>query len=167
MSQGQLFVIDKLETEPLIVEVSDNLHINYKAREWCKLPYPAHTKGCPNFGKNPYCPPTAPLIEDWLGDYRQAWFICLAFNLKEHREAMLAKHPKWTNRQANCLLYWQPKVNKALKLAVSHFAVNRLNGITYCPEAMGLNVIATAKSVGIPIKTKPIDTIYKIALVKE
>jgi hypothetical protein len=36
---------------------------------------------------------------------------------------------------------------------------------TVRPEAMGVNVIQTARNIGIPIETKPFTTVYKIALV--
>lgn len=149
-----------------ILDVTNKLHINYKAREWCLLPYPNHPNGCPNYGRKWYCPPNAPLIDTWLGSYKEAKLICIEFNLKEHMEEMLRRHPHWSSRQARCLLYWQPRVNRDLEGATWYFAPNRLDGITYCPEAMGLNVIATAQAVGLPIKTKPTDIIYKISLVK-
>jgi len=149
-----------------ILDITNNMHINHKAREWCLLPYPNHPKGCPNYGRKWCCPPEAPILESWLGNYKRVSLICIEFNLKEHMEKMIARHSQWSLRQARCLLYWQRSVNKQLAEATSHFALNRLNGVTYCPEAMGLNVIATAQAVGLPIKTKPNDIVYKISLVK-
>lgn len=150
----------------MILDVTNKLHINYRAREWCLLPYPGHPKGCPNYGKKWCCPPKAKLLGDWLGDYKKAMLICVEFNLKEHQEKMLERHPHWSLRQARCLLYWQARVNKKLEEATWRFAPDTLNGVTYCPEAMGLNVIATAQAAGLPIKTKPDNIIYKISLAK-
>ena len=36
--------------------------VDYRARDWCRLPYPDHPRGCPNFGRRADCPPMAPLI---------------------------------------------------------------------------------------------------------
>lgn len=153
-----------------IIEVTDTLTIAYDAREWCKLPYPNHPRGCPNYGKRFTCPPQAPFITFWLGGATKLWFVCVGFDIKEWANRMLLKHPHWTDRQARCLLYWQPKVNKELQEATYQFASRKgsdcvLKGVTYCPEAMGVNVIETAQRQGLPIQANPQDTIYKISLV--
>lgn len=149
----------------LIIDVTDKLIINSAARDWCVLPYPDHPKGCPNFGKKAICPPQVEYIEDWLVGVEELRFVCVSFNLKEHSERMLERNPHWSQRQARCLLYWQPKVNKALKSLVNTLVHENGLKITYCPEAMGVDVIKTAQSVGIPIEAPPKDIIHKIALV--
>ena len=149
-----------------ILEVTNGLIIDHRAREWCKLSYPDHPRGCPNYGKKYSCPPQVQLIEEWLSDYRKLWLVCAPFNLAEHVANMFLRHPNWSYRQARCLLYWQPKVNKELQQGTWDFAPDKLNGITYCPEGMGVNVIETARLVGLPIETKPMTIVYKIALVK-
>lgn len=149
-----------------ILEVTDNLVVDMRAREWCRLPYPNHPSGCPNYNKKYSCPPNAIEINDWLGDYRKIWFVCVSFDLKCHIGRMLELHPTWTLRQARCLLYWQPKVNKKLQEVTYTFAPDRLNGVTYCPEAMGVQVIETARNAGLPIETKPENIVWKIALCK-
>ena len=148
-----------------ILGVTDKLIIDHRAREWCKLPYPDHPKGCPNFGKKSICPPQVSTIEDWLENTDELRFVYVSFNLKEHAERMLERNPHWSQRQARCLLYWQPKVNKALVSLVSTLAHKNGIKITYCPEAMGVDVIKTAQSAGLPIVAPPIDVVYKIALV--
>ena len=149
-----------------VITLDAGLVINSRAMgEWCQLPYPDHPKGCPNYGKKITCPPSAPSIYDWADFNHPMWFICVSFNLKEHIRVMLEKHPCWSLRQARCLLYWQPKVKKELEIAVKEFSPFGLHAITYCPEAMGVNVIQTAKNYGLPIWVKPENTVYKIALV--
>ena len=146
----------------IVKDVTDKLIINHDARKWCVLPYPDHPKGCPNFGKKAICPPKVEYIEDWIKDAIELKIVCVSFDLKEHSDRMMSLHPNWSARQARCLLYWQPKVNKALIAAAEEMA----NGykVTYCPEAMGMDVIKTAQSVGIPIVAPPVDTVHKIAL---
>lgn len=150
-----------------ILDITDNLMVDYQAREWCKLPYPNHPRGCPNYGKRFSCPPQAPLIKEWLGNYKKLWFVCVPFNLAEHIENMLLKHPSWSNRQARCVLYWQSRVNKELQLETQGFTEGLNADWTYCPEAMGVNVIETASKAGLPIETKPQRIVYKISLVRQ
>lgn len=149
-----------------ILEVTNDLIIDHRAREWCKLPYPNHPRGCPNYGKKYDCPPQVQLIENWLGDYKKLWLVCVSFDIESHAEEMLRRHPHWSDRQARCLLYWQPKVNKELARATWGFAIDRLNGCSYCPEAMGVDVIKTARLAGLPIETNPRKIVHKISLVK-
>lgn len=147
-----------------VTEIKD-LRINYKAREWCKLPYPDHPKGCPNYGKKPTCPEQAPLIEDFIDLSKPKIIIAVEFDLAHHIGKMRSRHPDWSDRQLRCLLYWQGSVNKELRLLIK--AVQGLNGllkITTCPEAMGVNVIETAKRVGLPIELKPQSKVFKIAI---
>ena len=143
---------------------AEKIVIDYRAREWCKLPYPDHPLGCPNYRLRDTCPPNAPLIEDYFDLSQPLWLTVVEFNLAEHISRMKQKHPNWSDRQAKCVLYWQGGVNKELRLQASRFA--KANGLLYtlCPEAMGVQVIKTAKLVGIPIKPRPVDYVYKIAL---
>ena len=140
------------------------LVIDYRAREWCKLSYPLHPRGCPNYGRKDTCPPTVALIPDFVDLNRHVWLVAIEFDLASHVQRMLDLHPKWSDRQARCVLYWQPRVNKMLREDVQTFST--LAGATYtlCPEAMGVDVIKTARKCGIPIKAQPTDTVYKIAL---
>ena len=138
--------------------------IDYRARDWCKLPYPDHPLGCPNYGLRDTCPPNAPLIKDYFDLSQPLWLIVVEFNLAEHISRMKQKHPNWSDRQAKCVLYWQGAVNKELRLQTSHFAANNGLAYTLCPEAMGVQVIKTAKLLGIPIQPRPTDYVYKVAI---
>lgn len=147
-----------------IVEVKE-LRINYKAREWCKLPYPNHPRGCPNYGKHKECPPQAPKL--FLAEVKEKklFLIYEMFNMAEHEQTMLSRHPWWTTRQARNLLYWQGKVRKRLKQACLEFLGLFENSfIMTCPEARGVNVITTAQLTGLPVTVKAYPTVYKIAL---
>ena len=136
-----------------------------KAREWCKLPYPGHTKGCPNYNNRPSCPPGVSLIEEFLNLQRPIHLIIVSFDLLDHIANMLGKHPEWSIRQAKCVLYWQGGVNKRLVNECKVFTkLNSGTITTICTEAMGVNVIETARHCGIPIQTKPTDWVYKIAI---
>jgi hypothetical protein len=147
----------------------EHLVLEPKARQWCTLPYPDHPHGCPNFGKHVTCPPEAPEAAGWLTGTSTLWLAYVKFDLAAHVAKMQAQQPGWSMRQARCLLYWQPSVNKCLREFTEQLLVklSRHGAIkaTYCPEAMGIQVLQTANNAGIPIQQHPVNYIYKVALV--
>jgi len=145
----------------------DSIHINYKAREWCKLPYPGHPHGCPNYSRKASCPPLAPRIEDFIDISKEMYIVSREFNITEHETKMLKLHPLWSRRQCRCVLYYQPRLNSELLRETVYWARQEGLGDVYalCPEAMGVNVIATAQAVGIPILVHPKDWIYKVSVI--
>jgi predicted metal-binding protein len=149
----------------LIIEVTDKLCLDLRAREWCKLKYPDHPKGCPNYGKKLTCPPLVSLVGEVFDLSKPHWFVIVEFHLFEHFQRMMKLHSNWSERQARCVLYWQGKVNKQLKEAVKQFSWGKDTTYTLSPEAMGVNVILTLKRLGIPVETKPKNKVLKVALV--
>lgn len=138
-----------------------------KVGEWCQLPYPGHPKGCPNHGIKTGCPPGAPNIEDYF-DFRKPLFMVIhEFDLATYAAKMKAKHPKWSDRQCRCVLYWQNGSRKRLKDEAGRLMVeNRLNTITLCPEGMGMNVFATAALHGVHLeRTRNISVCRHVAIV--
>lgn len=145
--------------------VQANLTIDYRAREWCKLPYPLHPKGCPNYRHKYGCPPKTPLVEDVIDLEKSCWLVVVEFDLGSHIERMLSLHPDWSNRQARCVLYWQGTVNRELKLRSFVAKTEYPNAdIFLTPEAMGVHVIKTMQSLGFPIETQPARRVFKVAL---
>ena len=149
-----------------VLDVTGKLHINLKAREWCKLPYPGHPKGCPEYGQRASCPPAAPLIADLFDLDAPLWLVCIRFDLAAHVLKMQSSHPDWSYRQLKCVLYWQGGVNAVLRQETVKLVSQMPDTIyTLYPEAMGINVIATAQDAGLPIETKPVSIVYKISLI--
>lgn len=138
------------------------VRIHQMARDgtWCRLPYPGHSKGCPNF---PKCPAKRQNIKDLLG---YEWFAVIEeFDLKSHAEKMKDKHPEWTERQCRNLLYWQGGVRKRLNEKAARAADPFFDTILDVPEANGVNVFETMEKVGIHIqRTKP-DQIVKVMMI--
>lgn len=160
----------------MIIDITGNLVIDKKTRDWCKLPYPGHPKGCPNYNKKDTCPPIVPLVTDKFDLSQQHWIAVTKFNLKEHASALKEKHPDWSDKQCRCCLYWQNTVRKELRGFVNEF-IKEMNFIsnfsanigeldsTLIPEAMGVNIFRTCHRVGIKIKKNPSDIVYKVALI--
>ena len=118
--------------------------------DWCKLPYPNHPKGCPNYGMSKRCPPQAPMVDEYFDLSKPLYFIHSEFDFTAHVKKMRMKHPEWSDRQCQCVLYWQGTSRKQMKERVAK-AVWELGttASTSCPEAMGVNVYATAKLNGL------------------
>ena len=127
---------------------------------WCKLPYPGHPKGCPNFPKCPANQPNAQRLDDL------SWHAVIEeFDLKAHAEKMAVKHPEWTERQCRNLLYWQGGVRKRLKEKALRAADLFFDVVLEIPEASGINVFETMAHVGIHLRREKPDQIIKVMLI--
>jgi predicted metal-binding protein len=87
-------------------------------RSWCKLPYIRHPRGCPNYGKNPLCPPTIPYRKDILNKYNDFHLFCARFDIESYMARKKEIHPDRTDAQLRNLIYWQQSVKKRLKDAI-------------------------------------------------
>ena len=146
------------------------LVIDKTVRGLCARPYLGHPKGCPNFNDNPArvppCPPFAPFVEDALDVALPVYAVWNIFDLAEQKERMWRVHPNWSERQAVCCLYWQKGARKALSGKIASF-MNYKKGLIalMCPEAYGINITATMKSVGVELEWPPQNIAYQIAIV--
>ena len=124
---------------------------------WCRLPYPGHPHGCPNFGKAAKCPPQAPAVRDYFDLSKPLYLVHSTFDLTAHAAGMKERHPGWSDRQCRCVLYWQPTSRKQLKHRfVEAAGILGTDASTMIPEAMGVNVYVTARISGLhlePIKS--------------
>jgi len=143
------------------------LIVTNKTSEWCKLPYPNHPKGCPNYNKKLFCPPNHIDINKYFDLSKPLYFVFAEFDLEKHSKRMKVLHPNWTERQCKCCLYWQSKVRKQLteniKLVSMVLGTDRT---TSCPEAMGVNVFATCALSGLKLeRTRDLKIDRHIALI--
>ena len=154
----------KIKRKDLIILQPKNIIIDYRARGWCKLPYPDHRLGCPNYGKRKTCPPRAPLFEKIV----KSPFVLVAvkFNLARHIKQMKARHPDWSDRQAKCVLYWQGKVNKYLKDICEGIKSTIPNSVILNkPEAHGVHVFETCRKNGLILEGNPKRIVWKISII--
>jgi len=137
-----------------------------KTGDWCKLPYPGHAKGCPNYGRDG-CPPDAPFISDIMDLRRPVYVAFSEFNLSAHIFRMQIKHPNWSDRQCRCVLYWQGTSRKQMRIRVKiakFFGGGNL--VLECPEAHGVNVYATCAYSGLKLqRIKNLETCRHVALI--
>ena len=106
------------------------------------------------------------MVDDFIDLEQPHWFVVERFDLKTHKERMLFAHTDWSDRQAKCVLYWHGTVKKRLREKTEAFIQSHPGAVyTLLPEAMGVNVIVTARRLGIPIEIKPENIVHKISLV--
>lgn len=151
-----------------IHEVTNNLVIDYRARDWCRLPYYNHPYGCPNYGVNSGCPPLVARIEEYFDLSKSCWLAIVDFDLSSHKKRMKELHNNWSENQLKCVLYWQGTVKKELKDLCEDFIFDNIGEniiYTLCPEAMGLHVFSTMRKLGYKINKNITDIVYKVALI--
>ena len=145
-----------------------DISIDYSVRNLCRTPYPNHLKGCPNYGRKALCPPKASLFEEAFVYPGEFWIVWIEFDFAAHCRKMRRKHPNWSQRQIECCLYWQGTANRMLRDSVATL-LERLCDlqwqVTYCPEAMGINVTETMRQLGIELEWPPVNIVRKIAIV--
>lgn len=151
----------------MIIELhEENMVLDPRAGgPWCKLPYPNHPRGCPNYGKKKTCPPNSKSFEDLV---RPPFFLVIRpFNLEAHARRMKERHPEWSDRQCRNLLYWQKKVDKELREEATAFIESRDDDLVLLetPEANGVDVFKTCKNVGIILERNPRKIVKKIMIV--
>lgn len=134
--------------------------------DWCRLPYPGHPKGCPNYGKQIKCPPQAPYVTEVFDTSRPLYLVHSEFDLTGHINRMQELHPSWSAKQLRCVLYWQNSSRKQLRERVS-LAMNILGTTVYhtMAEALGVNLYATCQLSGLKLeKIKDLKTNRHVAL---
>ncbi len=139
--------------------------LDAEMRQRCKLPYPNHPKGCPNFGKSKRCPPQAKILRT-VADFSQSFYVIWnEFDFGKHVRKMKDRHPEWSERQARCCLYWQGTAQKQLREWIADFKLNHHGyDITQCPEAMGVNVTATMLRADVVLEWPPENIARQVAL---
>jgi hypothetical protein len=153
--------------ETRIIEVTGTLVIQERAREWCKMAYPDHPNGCPNYGHSEQCPPKVRMVDQVYDLSKKHYFCVVVFDMAAHVQAMAEKHPDWSMRQKRCCLYWQNTVRRSLR-TICHDKVMVLPGaysFTLIPEAMGVNVFRTAYRHGLIIRKSAFPLVHKVGLV--
>lgn len=147
-----------------VVKSLSTVILDSDTRIWCKLSYPNHSRGCPNYGKREICPPQAPLFNDIVK--KPFLLVGVRFNLSEWAKHLKEKYPKWSDKQARCCLYWQNTVRKRLREECEKLS-SKNKRILYVPEANGVHVFKTCETVGIILERNPKVFVWKIAIIGE
>jgi len=139
--------------------------IDSRVRAYCKLPYPGHPRGCPNFGRRAICPPQAPRFEKLIDLSLPIYCIYHRFDLGGHVLKLRTNHPDWSERKLHCCLYWQGTARKQLKSKCDLFLQDHPEYIIFtCPEGNGVDIDATVRQISIELQWPARDYAYKIAL---
>lgn len=137
-----------------------------RVRALCRCPYDGHPAGCPNFGKRPDCPPTAPLFAKVCCPSVRIIAVRFAFGAYLRRKRRL--HPDWTERALRNPRHWQGHVRAELRRFVAggcDGALGEDDIVLHNPEAMGVDVTATCTRAGIGLEWPPRRYAYEVALI--
>ena len=132
-----------------------------KIQRWCRLPYVAHSNGCPNADD---CKFFDHELKDVLAVNRPLSIAWVEFNIDDYEERMRVKHPTWTQRQCRNLLYWQTSLRKHLVERCRE----KYNGskIILGAEGGGVNFHRTMRALGVKLDLpRDLHTIRVIAIV--
>lgn len=138
---------------------------------WCRMPYQDHPRGCPNFGKNPNCPPNSKYMEDIKLNFSYFYLIYADFDFRKYKDDRKDKlvqkykeklqNGEWneleyqkkistlTERSIGNLLYWQKPVKNLLKKKVSEIE-NKKFHILGCGSGFWDNIYSM-ESAGIDV----------------
>lgn len=132
----------------------------------CTMEYYNHKKGCPNFNKKNGCPPNVKRFDKLYDMEKDVYVIYNIFLFGHHVRRMKLLHSDWTQKQAECCLYWQGKARKYLNEQILQFKLTFGNEyeIEKIPEAMGVNVTDTMANAGHFLEWPPKSITYQIAL---
>ncbi len=151
----------KDDTKITCVEVTGTLKIDYSVRDLCRQPYPGHPKGCPNYGKKKECPPQAPLLEDFIDILQPHYFLvleCIRNGCRNNQENTL--------EEAQFRSYWNDTLEEILHEYIQEFQKDHPGTVfTFHPSAVGVDVLETARNVGITLEENPEKVFYKIVLI--
>lgn len=138
--------------QPFVLPVK-KLIFRKQVQDYCKLPYPGHKYGCPNYGMKDHCPPKVGLIDTYLDINKPLYLVIEEFDLTQHIQRMLTLHPNWSDRQARCCLYWQKGVRNKLKERVK-LVMDILGTTAYTtiPEGMGCQMYTTCLHSGLKLE---------------
>jgi len=132
----------------------------------CRHPYPGHPRGYPNWGMRSACPPQSKKIESVIDFNFPIYCVFNCYNIEAHAKRMWERHPHWSERQAYCLLYWQGRAQKQLRIKVEMLIDEYQEAIPiYCPEGMGVNVTKIMEDFGFHLEWPPRKIAFQVALV--
>ena len=139
--------------------------IDFSVRLLCYRAYPGHKRGCPNYDKRDSCPPKCLKIHQVINLEKSIYIIWNKFTFWKHRMRMKGLHPEWSDRQTKCCLYWQPKARQQLQNEIYKFRQKHPNyKVVKVPEATGVNVTKTMKTIGIKLEWPPVNFTYQVAI---
>lgn len=152
-------------TQRYCAKVRPVFHLQSKTRSLCVTAYPGHPRGCPNYDKKAGCPPNTIHITNTLDLEADVYAIWNAFDVGAHAARLLQAHPKWSDRQLYCYLYWQGTARRQLRDKIESFLRDHpdLHIIT-CPEAHSVNVTKTMAQAGIALEWPPRRISYQVVL---
>ena len=132
-------------------------------RQWCKMPYPGHRKGCPNAEG---CKFFRDDLQQLLANAFKISLVWVEFDLNEQEQRMRDRQPSWTTRQCRNLLYWQNKVRKEPRWWAKYLWPE--GKLLVGAEGGGVDFYTTMRRLGVPLDPmRDLHTVRVIGIVYE
>jgi len=125
-----------------------------KYQNLCKARYHNHPKGCPNYGKRLDCPP-CDRVDQKFDLTLPTYVIYTEFPVGKFAERIRVNHPEWKDmpRQWYNCIRWQGTARKQHRKDILEFQEKFPTlHVDTNPEALGVNVTAVMKQVGIDLE---------------
>lgn len=136
-----------IKIDPSMIKIDRNV------QDYCLLKYPGHPRGCPNYGIKDGCPPGALMLNEILDMNKDIYVIYVEYDVRKFADRMKTIHPKWTDRQAYCCLYWQKIPRTELRAEEDRARTEfGLTQISTSPEANGVNIQYLFRQLGISLE---------------
>jgi predicted metal-binding protein len=150
----------------------DHIKFSKNVRNCCKIPYKNNENGCPNYNKNPLCPPVSQYMPNVLDNYDKFVLVYAKFDLKNYIIERRKINPKLSYKQARNSRHWQKSIKKLLNNTISNikadfvfgcgsgFSCKTYNSNNECimcqsMESAGINVMLLFKKERIDFEIKP------------
>ena len=119
----------------------------------CRLPYPNHFQGCPNWAHKDGCPPHT---KPFLALFEPSVYLAIArLDFAEYLRLKKNLHPNWTERALRNPRHWQGHLRAALKNFLSQNEIPPGYQIITNAEAMGINLFETCINAGFSLERDP------------
>ena len=145
----------------MIIKVDKVCGGHYVRDLWCSMPYSGSPTGCPQTKR---CK-GYPLWEDTITPPYH--LVIREFDIKEHSDNLKSRFPSWTEKQLRNSRLWQRHQDRLLKDEAMSFMKSLPYVTVYIPrpEEYGVNVVTTARKVGIEIKFPPVNIVKCVGLI--
>lgn len=141
------------ENKKIVLKLDKNkITVNNKLKDtWCKLPYPGHPNGCPNYRKKRDCPPNTPFIFDILEE--PFWLVGIRFDIK-NKGKPIENYSSFSEENCCC---FPPGQNENIFRQEIQKTLGKESDIQilYKPEAYGVDVFKTCKDNDLDLEFFP------------
>ncbi len=136
----------------------------FSPRGLCVKKYHNHRRGCLKYGEKEICPPKIPMYDQVFDMSKDIYLIDTPFRIGDHYRKRRELQPTWTEYEIKNSRHWQNGVISQHEAEIEKFYnIYGREYIAITPEALGVDVTATLKEVGIYLEWPPEEITHRIS----